>query len=1007
MSASPTKAIPKNYSKYEQIVNDIVSGVRANYFTAIIGNFDAFDPKEILHGIRMKIHDNIPGQDGMSWRPVQIRPGLSPFENLATALSQPDVLVPKGHVDVNFRKEIYKELKSGSSGLINLHKRIKKLHNTPFNLLLIIDHFEDLFRLWPTAAPAEKRGEDLEFVNLLMKAGVWEKVPIYIILVLPSEIVEKSSRYRGLSKAIQEGSFFLKKPSKEDYKNLVKYHLKSADEALVNAINHDLNFFREDKDLDFKWNFLVRQLKDRGAQLENYIQLGGLLNVIGTVAEQIYQNFTPKQQKICERIFMYSSEMASQNHAIPKPMLLSKLVSLNNRPGEASATVEEIDFVLSKFTNKKVGLMEKIEPTLSAKSQTLSPSNTLIRPTGAAVLNSWPRAIEWIKKESLSEYIYQNLVKEALQNRGRTKEGTSLAESDLNLVLKLFKEEKPNEEWASLYYPLEKPAEEWAQNYKNTFHIATHYLQISKERSEREKAHKEAHRKKMARLYKRSAILMALVAVISFIFLGVSMYQSNEVKRERENLTQLNFIDLLVQHYLIEEISFDDRLQIMNDRDIRKIHDVLDHFETEGILSNAERNNEDITNAFHSIAELYVALKSERGKDGNLGEREKMIMKSAKKLIEQIENSSDKENNFYYLALHAYFNKLLDIHKIKGETRMSYESGYIAFASNPVYHKQFAFADKFGEILVINRRNSRDGFKSLKMNDIIRKVDIDEPVKTLEYSKDGTALFAGTFSGKVFQWNFEERRRKDALIQHELEHQSKIYHIKLVGDNRFFLGHKTQVRGPGKNNFYEFTKDSLTSLIEIASMALSDNNRYLLVGGTNNTLVFKLDARFKLRNPTIIQHKSIINKVMDTFESHVAIGSDKGQIVIFDLNHTALNQPTVDLEDIKITGIIDSLRHEDATISGLQFFRDTTDRQIHLATCAADGLVKLWDLGQDIRTFSKVDPLVLNGHKGTAWDVVFNNEGELLSMGDNYIYFWETNVMNMRKEVDYILSILE
>lgn len=986
MTTSTKSSNLQTNSKYDNTVNDIVSGLRANYFTTIIGNFDAFDPNKILTVLKRKIHHNVPGQDGTSWRVVHIRPGLSPFENLAAALARPNVLITKGQVDVNFRKEILKELRSGSSGLVTLQAKIKKLLHVPFNLLLVIDHFDDLFKLFPMAVKPDQVGEDIDFVNLLLKAAVWEKVPIYIVMILPSDLVEKAYRYRGLSKAIQEGSYFLKKPTLDDYKNQIKYQLPNADEELELILRKDLDRSEFDKDFDFKWQYLLNQLKLKGENISTYNTLGGINGIIPKTAEQVYQSFNPRQKKVCERIFMACAEMAAQNQAIVKPVLLSKLVSLNNRPNESTVDLNEIDFVINKFTNPKVGLLEIIEPTLSSQSQSLSPDNTIIKVRDSAVLSSWSRAFQWIKKESLNAYIYQNLVREAIQNRGRSTDGTILSESDLNLTLKLFNEEHPNEDWAAQYFPLSIPEEEWADKYQSTFAIAVEYLRTSQQKIEGAKAEAEARRRRMAKIYKRFAIGMGFLAILAIVALIIAGRMAHNAQIGKENLTQLNFIDLLAQNNFIK-ISFEDRLQIMNSKEIREIHHVLNHFEDEGILTSDERDNKDIIYAFNSIYYMYEVLASKKG------EVETKMAKEARKLLGKIVESNDKENKYLYYALHAYYKKLLSLNDIEGETRMDHDLGMIAITSNPQDSTEFAFADKFGEIIVVNRKKTK--YSVLNLNIKQERGDVEEPIRTLEYSKNGKTIYAGTYSGKLFKWELN-KKLAPSLIE---DYGGKIYHIKLVGDRDIpLLGQKYRIKGPG--NPYEF-KDNLT---EISSMAISSDDRYLMVGGHNNTLLFELTPpKYKLEDPIILNHPDRVNKEMEIFDGYVAIGTEKGKIILFKLEEV-LTKGRGALDNLQKMEYFDPNYEQE--ITGLQFFKNEESGRIHFASCGINKIVKLWDLDQDIQNFSSIEPLALHGHDGVVWDLVFNNEGELLSMGDTYIYFWETNVQNMASEVEKILEFM-
>lgn len=146
------------------------------------------------------------------WRISMSQPGISPIRQLAEGLRAS--VCPSIPVD-----GIEAVLRSSSYGLMDLVQQsgLEPGHR----VLIVIDQFEELFRLWRESDEAASgRDEAALFVKLLLavadRSPQTFAIPIYVTLTMRSEYLGDCALFFGLAEAINDGAYLLPKMSRSN-----------------------------------------------------------------------------------------------------------------------------------------------------------------------------------------------------------------------------------------------------------------------------------------------------------------------------------------------------------------------------------------------------------------------------------------------------------------------------------------------------------------------------------------------------------------------------------------------------------------------------------------------------------------------------------------------------------------------------------------------------------------------------------------------------------------------
>lgn len=461
----------------ESQVHAMIDRLSETRFLAVVGTSGSGKSSLVNCGLRPALHGGLMAKAGSSWRMAQFRPGGNPLRALARALSQDGVLFSEFDSSTLVLVDVIEaSLRMSKLGLSRIYHDAHLPKD--FNLLLVVDQFEELFRYRQAtsslATDAQQRSQEaIAFVNLLLDARTHADIPIYVVLTMRSDFLGDCAEFSGLPEAINEGEYLIPRLTREERKAAIvgPVSVGGADitpvllTRLVNDVGDNpdqLSILQHA--LNRTWARWENEGQGKGpVDLHHYEAIGTMAHALDRHAEKAYWELpSERHRKICERIFKVLTDKGTDPRGIRRPTKFGILHRL------ADVTPEEAIEVLSVFRKPSRSF---VMPPLSEEVG----EDTVIDISHESLMRIWERLIGWTDEEVLSAQLYHRLAETAALHAA----GKAALWSDPDLQSALDWREK------------EKPTELWAELYGGGFEQAMSYLsesQVQRDREEREEA---------------------------------------------------------------------------------------------------------------------------------------------------------------------------------------------------------------------------------------------------------------------------------------------------------------------------------------------------------------------------------------------------------------------------------------------------------------------------------------------------------------------------------------
>jgi hypothetical protein len=163
-------------------------------FLAVVGTSGSGKSSLVRAGLLPALLGGFMAKAGSSWRVAIMRPGNDPLGNLARALNADDVLGLGDPANATVQLAITEAtLRRGNLGLIEAIHQANLPANE--NLLVLVDQFEELFRVEAGAGGQDGENEKAAFVKLLLEAKSQQGLPIYIVLTMRSDYLGDCAQF--------------------------------------------------------------------------------------------------------------------------------------------------------------------------------------------------------------------------------------------------------------------------------------------------------------------------------------------------------------------------------------------------------------------------------------------------------------------------------------------------------------------------------------------------------------------------------------------------------------------------------------------------------------------------------------------------------------------------------------------------------------------------------------------------------------------------------------------
>ena len=379
------------------------------------------------------------------------------------------------------------------------------------NLLILVDQFEEIFRMEGRLDPDEGN----KFVDLLLetlreagKGGGGEDLPAYLISTMRSDFLGDCALFRGLPEAITDNLYLTPRLTREQTEAAIVGPARVCDGEVDPALaNRLLNEIGPDPDqlpvlqhaLMRMWRRMLERLPEEGSDgpaekvlaLDRYKDIGETLgSSLDRHAEEVYGGLEKDRKAIAETMFRCLTERAMGQRDRRRPAGLGEIAEVAGAPWETVAAVADV------FRREDCNFV------VPPPGEPLTPETTL--DIGhESLIRQWQRLDLWVSQEAQSAAAYQRLVQQALrQKAGDAELWQGL---DLERMLKWQEDNRPSAAWARRYTAAPEgsgSAIRLADKVAQEFTLAEEFIERSKAKEAQGLAQKQAEQERQDRLEK-------------------------------------------------------------------------------------------------------------------------------------------------------------------------------------------------------------------------------------------------------------------------------------------------------------------------------------------------------------------------------------------------------------------------------------------------------------------------------------------------------------------------
>ncbi len=433
-------------------IDDMIRRLEDHRFLTIIGASGCGKSSLVRAGLLPALEEGELFLAGDRWQMVVMRPGETPFRNLARAFrdSIPEAApgdaaakkhekeastngrtVSRGSKDLSFTEDV---LHRGPLGFVEAIEDARVSKDT--NVLLLVDQFEELFRFrHPEMADVnteveqkcrveQQRLEANEFVNLLITTARQNRREIYVVLTMRSDFLGDCNAFYGLPEAINESQFLTPRLNQDQIHEAIIGPLQrfnaTAETGLISCIVGDIG--GEADQLPLMQHTLMRMwnratdpddARVRGGQtkppprimvtLRDYKEIGGLSQALSNHAEETFKGLEREDRQCAQILFRTLTKGESGRGDTRRPTRFKTVVDIvaaGKSTKEARARVKN---VVNAFRRGDRCFVTPPERAPLEDEDVLDISHE-------SLIRQWHRLKRWAKNEAAATEAYRELI---------------------------------------------------------------------------------------------------------------------------------------------------------------------------------------------------------------------------------------------------------------------------------------------------------------------------------------------------------------------------------------------------------------------------------------------------------------------------------------------------------------------------------------------------------------------------------------------------------------------
>jgi energy-coupling factor transporter ATP-binding protein EcfA2 len=512
------------FGRDEQTV-ELLRRLHRDHFIAVVGSSGCGKSSLVRAGLIPKLRAGFLTEDRDQWLVAVMKPGDSPLQNLAAALTE--ATHATNHVDAcadAIRAE-------GTQAVIE--RLSPALADSDANLLLLVDQFEEIFRFGVESGKPERRAEADDFISIMLALAEQRRLPAYVVMTMRSDFLGDCDNFHGLPEAMNRSQYLVPRLTRRQRRQAIEGPINlfggSVSPRLLDRALNDVG--DKSDQLPVMQHAMMRtweQASESGdpqVDLPHYEAAGGIKNALSKDAEAALDGMDADELKIVERMFQALTDTDARNRRVRRPAHLSEIEAVTG------ANRETVLKIIERFRGGGRSFLTMTDD-----------DDPLIDISHESLIRQWERMSEWVKSEVESRDLYLRLVDSAKKGRELWR-GSDLAE-----ILRWREQKQPDPAWARRY-DKDGMDDDDKDEATATFGLAFDFLERSKLQEELEAGRRERERKNKL----RRAWAVAMILAIAFLLASLSAFYARKqtaIANEQKKIAveaQFDLFTLLVK----------------------------------------------------------------------------------------------------------------------------------------------------------------------------------------------------------------------------------------------------------------------------------------------------------------------------------------------------------------------------------------------------------------------------------------------------------------------------
>ena len=504
----------------EGSVDTMVDCLAVDRFMAVLGPSGSGKSSLVRTGLLDALELGLLSQAGSHWKIADMHPGGEPMCKLAAALMSVRAGAPADKTDIELMAAF---LRRGPRSVVEW----AKAGNVPdgFNLLILVDQFEELFRY----ADYAQREEAEAFVATLLESSSDPRVPIYVVITMRSEYLGACASIQGLAERISAGLYLAPRMDRDQCREAIEGPAGvlgfKVESALVNRLLNDLASFapwqenesgdlaallaRQADQLPLMQHVLNRlwlRAKETAPgeaielKLADYDRIGGLSGALDSHGEEVINRLGAERLGTIEEVFRALISGNSLATAVRRPCRMKELIAVvGGRRDDAVAIVEA-------FREAGCNFLRTSDDSLG--------DEVIVDISHESLIRQWTPLRQWLEIEARDGAEWRRLL--AAEERYTQHEGGLLTGLDYQS--------------SAAWWEKASPSAIWASRHGGNFESVQTFLAASREA---ESAQAEAERLRQIRERNRLRMGIAALAMILAAVSGLGLWGWREARNAR------------------------------------------------------------------------------------------------------------------------------------------------------------------------------------------------------------------------------------------------------------------------------------------------------------------------------------------------------------------------------------------------------------------------------------------------------------------------------------------